>query len=267
LPLSRMERRQLGAWHELAAYESVAEGVPLLVRLLGDADAEVAGQAIYALAWFPEHTAVILPGLVRVASNAQRSVELASAALIALGLLAPRHTHDFDELLSARLGAAEPHLRCSAAVAWAHIAGDSMPEAALAELRTWATRYGDDSPKTIWEVGYPTLALTTLDHVAAPIADEIRTGLVAAELAKPPKSNWHNHFNVVLDRAFPTMNPDHGLSFDQLSSAQQTVVLWLIENPHVFGPSGPGFPLKQRGLPTTLARLRTYAGRGGADEP
>jgi hypothetical protein len=76
-------------------------------------------------------------------------------------------------------------------------------------------------------------------------------------------SNWHNHFNVVLSRAFPQMESDHGRGFEELTATQRAVIAWLIDNPHVFGSSGPQGPLRQHGLPTTHEALRAYAGLDG----
>ncbi len=259
-PLSGAEGRALDVCDEMRTYDAVGDGVELLVGLLDDAEAEVAGQAVYALAWFPEQASAIVPALMRLATDNQAPTALASAALVALGLVAPRGDRTFDGLLQTRLGGGDPDLRWAAAVAWAHLAGSALPEAAVAELRTWAADYGDGSPRTIWEVSQPDLALRMLDHVAARVAGQIRARLVDLELAKPPKSNWHNHFNVVLDRAFPSMDQDHGLPFEELTPAQQAVVLWLAGRPEVFGSSGPDGPLRQHGLPTTAEALRGYAG-------
>jgi hypothetical protein len=95
------------------------------------------------------------------------------------------------------------------------------------------------------------------------VAEEVRSDLVAAALAEQPTSNWHNHFNVVLARAFPRMEPDHGRGFAELTVAQRAVVAWLVDNPQVFGSSGPQGPLRQHGLPTTHEALRAYAGLNG----
>jgi hypothetical protein len=102
-----------------------------------------------------------------------------------------------------------------------------------------------------------------LDAFAAPVAEEVRSDLVAAVLAEQPTSNWHNQFNVVLGCAFPQIESDHGRGFEELTAAQRAVVVWLIDNPHVFGPSGPQGPLRQHRLPTTHEALRANAGLDG----
>ncbi|GIJ30725.1 hypothetical protein Vqi01_58870 [Micromonospora qiuiae] len=49
------------------------------------------------------------------------------------------------------------------------------------------------------------MALEVLDAFAAPVAEDVRSDLVAAVLAEQPASNWHNHFNVVLGSGEPTI--------------------------------------------------------------
>ncbi|MCL7455931.1 HEAT repeat domain-containing protein [Micromonospora sp. MSM11] len=263
IPLAKAERRLLETRHKLAAYDAVRAGVPVLLKCLADSDAEVAGEAIQALAWFPEEMASIRPRLIEIASDDQQPVRMAGAALVALGLVGGACTQEVTDLLDRQLGSADPHLRWSAALAWALLAGEGAPDSAVAELRSWAILRKRNTEQTVWEVHPAHLALEVLDRVAEPMAEQVRADLVAAVLAEQPTSNWHNHFNVVLDYAFPHMEPDHGHSFQELTAAQRAVVLWLTQNPHVFGPSGPDGPLRQHGLPTTYEALRAYAGGDG----
>ncbi|GAA1368879.1 hypothetical protein [Catellatospora chokoriensis] len=260
LPLTKPERRLLETRHELAAYDAVQAGVPMLLDCLTDLDAEVAGAAIHTLAWFPEQGAAIRPGLIAVASDNRQPVPLAGAALVVLGLLGGAPAPPVADLLDANLAGADAHLRWSAALAWAHLGGDRTPDSAVAELRTWAIIREQDTGRTAW--GHRgRLALKMLDRVAAPVAEQVRAEHVAEVLAEQPSSNWHNHFNVVLDHAFPEMNADHGRTFAELTAGQQAAVVWLVENPHVFDRSGPDGPLRRHGLPTTHETLRSYAGR------
>ncbi|WP_157739979.1 hypothetical protein [Micromonospora narathiwatensis] len=261
LPLTKPERRLLETRHALAAYDAVRAGVPLLLSCLADPDAEVVGEAIHALAWFSEEMTSIRPRLLDIASDDQRPAQTVGAALVALGLVGGALTQPVADLLDRNLAGTDPDLRWAAAVAWAQLAGEEVPEAAIAELRGWAAAVRQqDTGQTIWEASPSYVALDVLDAFAAPVAAQVRSDLVAAVLAEQPTSNWHNHFNVVLGYAFPRMESDHGRGFEELTAAQRAAVAWLIDNPHVFGSSGPQGPLRQHGLPTTHEALRAYAG-------
>jgi hypothetical protein len=262
-PLAKPERRLFDTWHALAAYEAVRAGVPLLLTCLADPDAEVVGEAIHALAWFPEDVTSIRPRLLDIASDDQRPAEIVGAALLALGLVGGECTQPVADLLDRNLAGTDPSLRWAAAVAFAQLAREGMPDTARAELRGWAAICRQDRGETIWGARPSLVALDVLDSFAAPVAEQLRSDLVAAVLAEQPTSNWHNHFNVVLGFAFPQMEPDHGHGFEELTEAQRAVVVWLIDNPHVFGSSGPQGPLRQHGLPTTHEALRAYAGLHG----
>ncbi|MEH0841235.1 hypothetical protein V6U81_02420 [Micromonospora sp. CPCC 205711] len=259
IPLAKVERRLSETRHELAAYDAVRAGVPVLLKCLVDSDAEVVGEAIQALAWFPEEMTSIRPRLLDIASDDQQPVRIAGAALVALGLVGGACAQPVAGLLDRQLASTDSHLRWSAALAWALLAGKGVPDSAVAELRAWAVIRRQNTEPTIWEADPADLALEVLDRVAEPVAEQVRADLVAAVLAESPKSNWHNHFNVVLDYAFPHMESDHDRTFEELTAAQRAVVLWLTQNPHVFGPSGPDGPLRQYGLPKTYEALRAYA--------
>jgi HEAT repeat protein len=262
-PLTKPEGRLFDTRHALAAYDAVRGGVPLLLTCLADPDPEVVGEAIHALAWFPEEMTSIRPRLLDIASNDQRPVQVVGGALVALGLVGGALTQPVADLLGRNLAVADADLRWAAALAWAQLAGEGLPDAAVAELRGWAAIRQQDAGRTIWGADPSDVALEVLDAVAAPVAEQVRSDLVAAVLAEQPTSNWHNHFNVVLGCAFPQMESDHGRGFEELTAAQRAVVIWLIDNPHVFGSSGPQLPLRQHGLPTTHEALRAYAGPGG----
>ncbi|MET7751146.1 hypothetical protein [Micromonospora sp. NPDC005367] len=262
-PLTKPEGRLIERRHVLAAYDAVRAGVPLLLTCLTDADAEVVGEAIHALAWFSEEMTSIRPRLLEIASDDKRPTQIVGGALLALGLVGGALTPPVADLLDRNLAGTDPDLRWAAAVAWAQLAREEVPDSAIAELRGWGAIRQEDTGQTIWSASPNDVALEVLDAFAAPVAEQVRSELVAAVLAEQPTSNWHNHFNVVLGRAFPQMEADHGRAFEELTAAQQTVVAWLIENPHVFGSSGPQGPLRQHGLPTTHEALRAYAGLDG----
>ncbi|SCF10628.1 hypothetical protein GA0074696_2765 [Micromonospora purpureochromogenes] len=263
IPLAKVERRLMETRHELATYDAVRAGIPVLLKCLADADAEVVGEAVQALAWFPEEMTSIRPGLLDIASDDQQPVRTAGAALVALGLVGGACTPPVADLLDRQLAGTDSHLSWSAALAWALLAGKGVPDSAVAELRAWAVIRRRNTGRTSWEVDPADLALEVLDRVAEPVAEQVRADLVAAVLAEQPKSNWHNHFNVVLDYGFPHMASDHGRTLEELTAAQRAVVLWLTKNPHVFGRPGPEGPLRQHGLPTTYEALRAYADADG----
>ncbi len=263
LPLTKPERRLFATRHALAAYDAVRTGVPLLLTCVAGPDAEVVGEAIHALAWFPEEMTSIRPRLLEIASDDQRPVQIVGGALVALGLVGGALTQPVADLLDRNLASADADLRWAAAVAWAQLGGEGLPDSAVAELRGWAAIRQQERGETIWGASPSYVALDVLDAFAAPVAEQVRSDLVAAVLAEQPKSSWHNHFNVVLGCAFPQMESDHGRGFEELTAAQRAVVVWLIDNPHVFGSSGPQLPLRQHGLPTTHEALRAYAGQDG----
>jgi HEAT repeat protein len=252
LPLGKAERRLLDLRHAIAAYDAVRAGVPLLLSCLDDPDPEVVGEAIHALAWFPEEEASIGPRLLDIA-------DATAGTLIALGALGGTPTRRVTDLLRRNLESEDRDLRWAAAVAWTQLAGEGAPDAAIAELRSWAARSEQDTEETVWGASPSDVALEVLDEFAAPVAQEVRAGLVAEVLAEQPTSNWHNHFNVVLAYAFPDMEPDHGHGFADLTAAQRAAITWLTDHPQVFGSSGPQGPLRQYGLPTTHEELSAYA--------
>jgi hypothetical protein len=264
-PLTKPERRLLDTWHALAAYDAVRAGVPLLLTCLADPDPEVVGEAIHALAWFPEDMTSIRPRVLDIAGDDQRPAQIVGAALLALGLLGGECTQPIADLLNRNLAGTDPDLRWAAAVTWAHLAGERMPDSALAELRGWAAIWRQDRGETIWGATPSDVALDVLDTFAVSVAQEVRADLVAAALAEEPEptSNWNNHFNVVLACAFPKMESADGRGFEDLTVAQRAVVVWLIDNPRVFTPSGPQHPLRFHGLPETHETLRAYAGLDG----
>jgi hypothetical protein len=258
MPLSTAESRLLDSVHALSAYEAVTAGVPTLVELLDDPDDEVVGHTIVSLAWFPEQAAIIQPHLVRIAAEERGPVGVISAALMALGLLLPVGPHDLDDLLATHLAAPEPEIRWAAAMASARLAGTEAEGQAVDELAIWAANCGTDLVTTVWGGSRSNLALRRLDRTAETRAAQVRADLVAEELAKSPTSNWHNHFVGVLRYAFPTMDKEHGRSFVELAPAQQAVIRWLVDNPHVFGPLGPEGVLRWYGLPDTHEALASY---------
>ncbi|MDG6103331.1 hypothetical protein Daura_36460 [Dactylosporangium aurantiacum] len=171
--LDDAQQRALAAYVELAAYDAVRAGLPVLRRLLADDDAAVRATAAYTLAWFPEDE----PGagtaaLTGAAADPSRSV--AATALVALGLLGtavPAALHD-----------PKPEIRWAAAIGLARVHGpDAGPDAA-ARLLEWA-----GSPGTVRSgvpflggdlAGYAALTLPGLgDAYTAAALDALLTRL------------------------------------------------------------------------------------------
>jgi HEAT repeat protein len=162
LPLTEPERRLLDTWQALAAYDAVRAGVPLLLTCLADPDVEVVGEAIDALAWFPEDMTSIRPRVLDIACDDQRPAQIVGGALLALGLVGGECTQPVADLLDGNLASTDPDLRWAAAVAWAHLAGEGMPDTALAELRGWAAIWRQDRGETIWGATPSYVALDVL---------------------------------------------------------------------------------------------------------
>jgi len=102
---------------DLDCYDSVQNGVPVLIKLLTDDDARLRRAAIYALAWFPEHAYQSLPAIRQSLANASDEIEVATA-LIAYGLLERRSQSAVKESeLRAFLSHASLIIRVAAAIA------------------------------------------------------------------------------------------------------------------------------------------------------
>ncbi len=173
LPLAKAERRLLETRHGLAAYDAVRAGIPVLLDCLTDLDAEVAGEAVDALACFPEEYTSVRPGLTAIARDDQRPVQLAGAALVAIGLLGGPCTPPVVDLLNTHLRDDDPHLRWSAAVAWAHLAGEDAPDSVVAELHTWAVAEGQDAGRTVWGARRGNLSLQMLARITESAAQDV----------------------------------------------------------------------------------------------
>ena len=130
--LDDAQRSAMGAYVELAAYDAVRAGLPVLRDLLigGDAhgDAALRAAAAFTLGWFPEDEAASVAVLTAAVADPSRSV--AATAIVALGLL--------GTVVPAALHDARPEIRWAAAVALARVRGAGAGEEAAAELLRWA---------------------------------------------------------------------------------------------------------------------------------
>ncbi|RAY15772.1 HEAT repeat domain-containing protein [Actinomadura craniellae] len=146
------ERRMATA--ELAAYDAVRAGVPVLCGLLGDSDRWVRAAAAHALGWFPEEAAVTLPVLLeRDEPNA-----VIAAGLVGDASIVPR--------IRPHLAAGEPVLRWAAAIALARV-GTTGPEV-IAELAAFAARPPEDSGVLFLDGDLRGLSATVLAELADP---------------------------------------------------------------------------------------------------
>lgn len=72
---------------EAQCYHAVSEGVPTLLELLNDEDANVRAASTYALAWFPSHAPLSTPA-IRNLLTTETEIANTATAVLALGLLA-----------------------------------------------------------------------------------------------------------------------------------------------------------------------------------
>ncbi|MBO4164701.1 hypothetical protein [Micromonospora antibiotica] len=141
--LDEADRQRLWAYVELAVYDAVRAGVPLLRDLLTDAAPGLRVGAAYALAWFPQDAAGSIPALVAAAEAAVEVDEgEAATALVAAGLLGA--APDAGLLADPR-----PVIRWAAAVGRARVLGVNADEATVDELLAWtAAAEPDNRPAT-----------------------------------------------------------------------------------------------------------------------
>jgi hypothetical protein len=127
-------------------YRAVENGVPDIIALLDDPDAEVRIQAAHALAWFPERTTDSLPALRRAYGNASTPHERANI-LPALGILARAAGDKSDiELLTSLLDEGQPNIvRQTAAIALTTLLEAETPADALAILMEASADERDES--------------------------------------------------------------------------------------------------------------------------
>lgn len=167
------------AFFELAAYDAVRAGLPLVRDLLGAEDPAIRTAAAHALAWFPEEAPALLPSLTSLAGDPDPVV--AATALVALGLLAEPGTEGVVPLLEAALGDPGELVRWGAATALARLNGPAAGHRVAEELRCRLVRpaeRGDEIPFFDGDVrGYAALSLCLFDDA---YADGTFTALLAA---------------------------------------------------------------------------------------
>ncbi|GIE34500.1 hypothetical protein Ait01nite_075450 [Actinoplanes italicus] len=227
---------------EAAAYDAVAQGLPLFDTLT--TDPELADHAAYLLGWYPGRLESV-PVLAALDSP---------TAIVALGLLGlPEGVPAAERALSDD----HPLNRWAGAVALARLGG----EGATAELLRWASSGHRDEPKVAYLEGdVAGLALLTLESVADDVLEPAltRLGHVSAEPALTT-------IGVLLRQAFPHGPIARGTAFGDLTARQRRVVRALVDTPAAWLFDGAEFVnvnllISDHGLPHGHDRLTAYAG-------
>lgn len=261
-PWNRDEAVLLDTYYGLRAYDAVRAGVPALVDLLTDADAEVAGAAAYTLAWFPEAAEITGPSLESLASDADAPVALAGTALLALALSSAAGADPYQPLLRQFMDSGDSTLRWAGATAWAILAGAGSPREARTELAVQARREPEQVHFALWQASMADWALLLLDVADPEQAESVRAELVAARLERLPANKpWHNYLTAPFALAFPDGPPTQPPAYRVLTKPQKLLVDHLRERPEGFDhrSSGPQGLLKQHLLPADHAQLAEYA--------
>jgi HEAT repeat protein len=230
--LDQPQQDRLFAHIELAVYDAVRAGVPLLCGLLADDDRQMRVAAAYALAWFGEDAATSAAPLTSAVSDPHAPV--AATALVALGLTGPDDT-SVAATVRAALTDERDIVRWGAAIALAGLHGQHADASVATELLAWA---GGDSASRA-EIpylggdlaGYAGLALGQLgDHLADPAFDAL--------LARIPSVRGTDSLPVVgeaLRRAFPAGRIEADVRFPDLDPRQQRLLLALAASPTTWG--------------------------------
>lgn len=261
-PWTRDEGALLDLWYGLRAYDAVRAGVPVLVDLLADTDAEVAGAAAYTLAWFPEAADRTGPALESLAGDPDAPVELAGTALLALALTATVGADPYRPLLRTFLASGDATLRWAGATAWGILAGADSPPEVRTELAVQARREPEQVCFALWQTSMADWALLLLDTVDPEQAEDVRVELVRSWLDRlPPDRPWHNHLTAPFALAFPDGPPTEAPAYGDLTRSQRLLVEHLRQHPEGFAhrTSGPQGLLRQHLLPTDPAQLAEYA--------
>ncbi|MET7422000.1 HEAT repeat domain-containing protein [Dactylosporangium sp. NPDC005555] len=170
--LDGAQQEAMAAYVDVAAYDAVRVGQPVLRSLLSDGDATVRAAAAFTLGWFPEDGTGNVAALTAAAADPSRSV--AATALVSLGLL--------GTAAPAALRDTKPEIRWAAATALARVRGAEAGEGAAAELLRWAGGATTARPGVPFLdgdlAGYAALSLPSLgDAYAAAALDALLTRL------------------------------------------------------------------------------------------
>ncbi|KAB2366227.1 HEAT repeat domain-containing protein [Actinomadura montaniterrae] len=239
---------------ELAAYDAVRSGLPVVRALLTDADAHVRAAAAYAVGWFPEEAAASLPVLQALLA-AETDPAVTANALVSAGLLDGR---DLIPRLREHLAGTEPLPRWAAAIALLRL--DVTDPSVIAELAATTV--------TPPEMPGPPVAFMNGDL-------RLYSAAAIGAMAEPPDQA----VGAVLDglsrtsddASFPMTATALRLTFGEpsrplppyasLTPAQQRTVRVIAELPHDSWQWGNLLEvLRDWGLPNDRDECRAYAG-------
>jgi hypothetical protein len=255
--LTAEDQTRLYTHIELAAYDAVRAGIPLLRSLLFQTGAAVRIGAAYALAAFGEDAAGSLPALAAAADPHPadpRDPAFAATLIVAAGLLGGRPD-------PAALGHPDASLRWGAAVASAAIDRHDTSAAVVAELIAQLAAERDDRVPFLGgdRAGYAAIAL---GQVGPPYPDAVFDGL----LARVPHISGPAALNLVgaaLRQAFPAGRLAADTPFGTLDDRQRRLVSALAGSPSTWQISGMEFGnftllVGSYGLPVSCAKLAAY---------
>ncbi|MFI6821253.1 hypothetical protein ACIBJE_09885 [Micromonospora sp. NPDC050187] len=290
--LDKDDQNRLFAYYELATYDAVRAGVPMLRTLLAHPEPGLRAGAAYALAWFPEEAAGSVPALLGAVSTALaadgrtttaqpagadeptadgstagqparlREADVAATALVAAGLLGAAPD-------PALLTDPRPVVRWAAAVARARVLGSDADDATVEELLGWTTavprgrrRSADDIPVPFLDgdlAGYAALALRQVGpRHAARAFDALLDRLPAVEgvEALPVATE-------ALRLAFPDGPLAEGTPPEALTDRQRRLAEVLASSPLPWSIDGSRFAnfsllLGEYGLPRSRDEMVAY---------
>ncbi|WP_430785491.1 HEAT repeat domain-containing protein [Actinoplanes sp. G11-F43] len=247
-------RESMFAYIELSAYDAVRAGVPLFVDLLAGDDPRLRVAAAYALAWFPEETAVSRPALTAAATDPDPVV--AATALVALAL-----TADTDPgVLRAGLDDDRKLVRWGAAVALAALEGPACDRPVVDELLGWAARGTAGHARVPYLEG----DLSGLAGLALRrLGDDHADAAFEALLVRIPAVSGPDALPVVgeaLRRAFPSGELPSATGFTDLDEPQQRLLRSLADSPTTWQHGGEGV------FTNFTLLLHAYALPGSADD-
>ncbi|MFI9625943.1 HEAT repeat domain-containing protein [Streptomyces sp. NPDC052042] len=259
------EQTRLHAFFELAAYDAVRAGLPIVRALLGAEDSDLRTAAAHTLAWFPEEAAATLPPLIPLADDPDPVV--AATALVAVGLLAGPGSERVVPLLHAALDDTRELVRWGAATALVRLNGPEAGHRAVQELRSrlaGQAERGDEVPFLDGDVrGHAALSLCLLGDAHA---DDTYTAL----LASLPDISGTEALTVVqaaLGLAFPEGAPPGEVPFAALDDRGRRLVRVLAQSPGTWLVDGRPFGnfamlVSGYGLPGDAQAMAAYTAGG-----
>ncbi|XTZ13591.1 HEAT repeat domain-containing protein [Micromonospora echinospora] len=224
--LDKDDQNRLFAYYELATYDAVRAGVPMLRTLLTHPDPGLRTGAAYALAWFPEEAAGSLPALREAVSTALAADDMTTAQATdgpavdgpatdesatdgpavdgsAGGATAgqPAGVREADVAATALVAAGllgsapdaalltdpRPVVRWAAAVARARVLGPDADDATVEELLGWTT-------------AAPRGRRRSAEDVPVPFLDGDLAGYAALALRQVGPRHADRAFDALLDR-------------------------------------------------------------------